>query len=177
MTVKTAAGEIKTVKLSKEKMNDEESVVKSYVLHGNKNVGYINLPGFYSRESESIKEEKDIKYDGCANDVSKEIVKLKKDTIAGLILDLRYNGGGSMWEAMQLAGIFIDIGPVASVKDKEGKVHFLKDPNRGTIYDGPLIVLINGGSASASEFVSAVLQDYNRALIVGGTHMVKAQRR
>ena len=169
VTVKTAAGEIKTVKLSKEKISDEGSVVKSYVLHGKKNIGYINLPGFYSRESETIKEEKDITYDGCANDVSKEIVKLKKDTIAGLVLDLRYNGGGSMWEAMQLAGIFIDIGPVASVKDKVGKVHFLKDPNRGTIYDGPLIVLINGVSASASEFVSAVLQDYNRALIVGGT--------
>ncbi len=168
VTVKTAAGEIKTVKLIKEKISDEESVVKSYVLHGSKNIGYINLPGFYSRESESIRDEKDLTYDGCANDVSKEIVKLKKDTIVGLILDLRYNGGGSMWEAMQLAGIFIDIGPVASVKDKVGKVHFLKDPNRGTIYDGPLIILINGGSASASEFVSAVLQDYNRALIVGG---------
>lgn len=169
VTVKTAAGELKTVKLTKEKIDSEEAVVKSYVLHGNKNIGYINLPGFYSREDESVKDESDIKYDGCANDVSKEIVKLRKDTIAGLILDMRYNGGGSMWEAMQLAGIFIDIGPVASVKDKEGKVRFLKDPNRGTIYDGPLMVLINGASASASEFVSAVLQDYNRALIAGGT--------
>jgi len=176
ITVRTTAGEIKTVKLSKEKITDEEGIVKSYVLHGNlpdrqagKNIGYINLPGFYSRENDYIKDENDIKYDGCANDVSKEIVKLRKDNIDGLILDLRYNGGGSMWEAMQLAGIFIDIGPVASVKDKEGKVHFLKDPNRGTIYDGPLLVLINGASASASEFVSAVLQDYNRAIIVGGT--------
>lgn len=167
VTVRTAAGETKTVKLIKEKISDEESIVKSYVLHGDKNVGYINLPGFYSRE-EDVKE-KDMKNDGCANDLSKEIVKLRKDTIAGLILDLRFNGGGSMWEAMQLAGIFIDIGPVASVKDKDGKVHFLKDPNRGTIYDGPMIVLINGASASASEFVSAVLQDYNRAIIVGGT--------
>lgn len=169
VTIKTAAGELKTVKLSKEKTDSEEAVVKSYVLHGNKNIGYINLPGFYSREDDSVEDDKDIKYDGCANDVSKEIVKLRKDTIAGLILDLRYNGGGSMWEAMQLAGIFIDIGPVASVKDKEGKVRFLKDPNRGTIYDGPLMVLINGASASASEFVSAALQDYNRALIAGGT--------
>jgi carboxyl-terminal processing protease len=168
VTVRTTAGEVKTVKLSKEKITNEESIVKSYVLHGTKNIGYINLPGFYSREDEAIRDERDIKYDGCANDVSKEIVKLRRDTIAGLILDLRYNGGGSMWEAMQLAGIFIDIGPVASVKDKEGKLHFLKDPNRGTIYDGPLMVLINGASASASEFVSAVLQDYNRAIIVGG---------
>ena len=169
VTVRTSAGEIKTVKLAKEKISAEESIVKSYVLHGNKNIGYISLPGFYSRAEESPWIEKDISYDGCANDVSKEIVKLRKDTIAGLILDLRYNGGGSMWEAMQLAGIFIDIGPVASVKDATGKIQFLKDPNRGTIYDGPLMVLINGASASASEFVSAVLQDYNRAIIVGGT--------
>lgn len=169
VTIKTAAGEIKTVKLVKEKITDEEGIVKSYVLRGDKNIGYINLPGFYSREDESITDEDDIKYDGCANDVSKEIVKLKKDSVSGLILDLRYNGGGSMWEAMQLAGIFIDIGPVASVKDKDGKVHFLKDPNRGTIYDGPLLILVNGASASASEFVSAVLQDYNRAIIAGGT--------
>ena len=169
VTVKTAAGELKTVKLRKEKIDSEDEIVKSYVLQGNKNIGYIHLPGFYSREDDSGNDERDIKYDGCANDVSKEMVKLRKDTIAGLILDLRYNGGGSMWEAMQLAGIFIDIGPVASVKDKTGKVTFLKDPNRGTIYDGPLMILINGASASASEFVSAVLQDYNRALIVGGT--------
>lgn len=168
VTVRTAAGEEKTVKLSKEKITAEEGIVKSYVLHGSKNIGYINLPGFYSREDDLIEDERDLKYDGCANDVSKEIVKLKKDTIAGLILDFRNNGGGSMWEAIQLAGIFIDIGPVASSKDKDGKVQFLKDPNRGTIYDGPLLVLINGASASASEFVSAVLQDYNRAIVVGG---------
>ena len=169
VTVRSSAGEVKNVKLTREKISAEESIVKSYVLHGNRNIGYINLPGFYSREEDQPRSQKDIRYDGCANDVSKEIVKLRKDTIAGLILDLRYNGGGSMWEAMQLAGIFIDIGPVASVKDKDGKVHFLKDPNRGTIFDGPLIVLVNGQSASASEFVSAVLQDYNRAIIVGGT--------
>jgi carboxyl-terminal processing protease len=167
ITVKSAAGETKKVKLQKEKIEDDEAIVKSYVLHGKQNIGYINLPGFYSRE-DAVEDEKDIKFDGCANDVSKEIVKLKKDTIAGLILDLRNNGGGSMWEAMQLAGIFIDIGPVASVKDREGKQVTLKDPNRGTIYDGPMIVLINGASASASEFLSAALQDYKRAIIVGG---------
>ncbi len=143
VTVKTASGETRTAVLHKEKVTDDESIVKSYVLHGKQNIGYINLPGFYSREEDKVQNENDIKYDGCANDVSKEIVKLKKDTIGGLILDLRFNGGGSMWEAMQLAGIFIDIGPVASVRDKAGKVHFLKDPNRGTIYDGPLIILVN----------------------------------
>lgn len=168
LTVVTNAGETKTVKLAKEKISDEEGIVKSYVISGTKNIGYINLPGFYSREEEGTQNIADLTYDGCANDVSKEIVKLRQDSISGLILDLRYNGGGSMWEAMQLAGIFIDYGPVASAKDKTGKVHFLKDPNRGTIYDGPLIVLVNGASASASEFLSAALQDYNRALVVGG---------
>lgn len=166
--VRTLTGEIKTVKLTKEKVSNEEDVVKSYVLPGSSNIGYINLPGFYSRENTSPGKGGP-NYDGSANDLSKEIVKLKKDSIAGLILDLRYNGGGSIWEAMQLAGIFIDYGPVASMKDREGKVEFLKDPNRGTIYDGPLLVLINGASASASEFVAAVLQDYNRAIIAGGT--------
>ncbi len=165
VTVRTAADEIKTVTIAQEKINSNEGIVKSYLIKGKNNIGYINLPGFYSREEEGQKE---IKYDGCANDMSKEIIKLKKDSIEGLVIDLRNNGGGSMWEAMQLAGIFIDAGPVASIKDKAGKVQFLKDPNRGTIYDGPLIVLINGASASASEFFSATLQDYNRALIVGG---------
>ena len=164
VTVRTAADEVKTVKLVQEKISSDEGIVKSYLLKGKNNIGYINLPGFYSREDGA-----DIKYDGCANDVSKEIIKLKRDNIEGLIIDLRGNGGGSMWEAMQLAGIFIDAGPVASVKERNGKVVFLKDPNRGTIYDGPLIVLINGASASASEFFSATLQDYNRAVIVGGT--------
>lgn len=169
VTVKTPGGTQKNITLVKEKITADEGIVKSYVLQGRQKIGYIQLPGFYSREDEDIVAEDKIKYDGCANDMSKEIVKLKKDSIAGLILDLRFNGGGSMWEAIQLAGIFIDMGPVCSVKNKDGKVHFLKDPNRGTIYDGPLLVLVNGSSASASELTGAVLQDYNRALIVGST--------
>lgn len=167
LTVKAASGATKKVSLTKEKVTNDEGIVKSYVISGTQKIGYIKLPDFYSRESQDIKDEADISFDGCANDVSKEIVKLKKDSIAGLILDLRYNGGGSMWEAMQLAGIFIDYGPVASVKSREGKIRFLKDPNRGTAYDGPLLVMINGASASASELTSAMLQDYKRALIVG----------
>ncbi len=169
LSVKTAAGLTKKITLSKEKVTDDEGIVKSYVIHGQRRIGYIQLPGFYSRESESAGNEDDKGSDGCANDVSKEIIKLTRDTIEGLILDLRYNGGGSMWEAMQLAGIFIDHGPVGSVKNREGKVEFLKDPNRGAAYEGPLLVLINGASASASELTSAMLQDYQRALIVGGT--------
>ncbi len=161
ITVKTLAGIQKAVQLEKEKITDEEGIVKSYVLNGSKRIGYITLPGFYVKEGEESEG------NGCSNDLAKEVVKLKKDSIVGLILDLRYNGGGSLGEALELAGIFINEGPLASTKDKTGKVHFLKDRNRGTIYDGPLLVMVNTMSASASELVSAVLQDYHRALIVG----------
>jgi len=106
--------------------------------------------------------------------VAKEIVKLNKENIQGLILDLRYNGGGSMQEATDLAGIFIDAGPVAQIKSKDTKVYTLKDINRGSIYDGPLLLLVNGYSASASEMVAGTLQDYNRALIAGSPTYGKA---
>ena len=163
ITVRTLAGIQKAVQLEKEKITDEEGIVKSYVLNGSKRIGYITLPGFYVKEGEESEA------NGCSNDLAKEVVKLKKDSIAGLILDLRYNGGGSLGEALELAGIFINEGSLASTKDKTGKVHFLRDRNRGTIYDGPLLVMVNTMSASASELVSAVLQDYHRALIVGST--------
>lgn len=161
ITVRTLAGVQKAVQLEKEKITDEEGIVKSYILNGSKKIGYITLPGFYVKEGEESEA------NGCSNDLAKEVVKLKKDSIAGLILDLRYNGGGSLGEALELAGVFISEGSLASAKDKTGKVHFLRDPNRGTIYDGPLLVMVNTMSASASELVSAVLQDYHRALIVG----------
>lgn len=161
ITVRTVSGAQKTAVLAREKITNEEGVVKSYIINGPKKVGYITLPGFY------VKEGDEDNTNGCSNDVAKEVVKLKKDSIAGLILDLRFNGGGSLMEALELAGIFISEGSLTSTRDKTGKVHFLRDPNRGTIYDGPLLVMVNTLSASASELVSAVLQDYHRALIVG----------
>ncbi len=161
ITVRTVSGAQKTAVLAKEKITNEEGMVKSYILNGLKKIGYITLPGFY------VKEGDEDNANGCSNDVAKEVVKLKKDSIAGLILDLRYNGGGSLGEALELAGIFISEGSLTSTRDKSGKVHFLKDPNRGTVYDGPLLVMVNTMSASASELVTAVLQDYHRAIIVG----------
>ncbi|UAY53417.1 carboxy terminal-processing peptidase [Ferruginibacter albus] len=165
ITVKTKDGKQKTIALTKEKIEDDESIVQSFVIGDKTKIGYISLPDFYTDPDN----EQTDKADGCANDIAKEIIKLKKDSICGLILDLRYNGGGSVWEAVQLAGIFIDIGPICSMKDKTGKTFFMKDPNRGTIYNDPLVILINSESASASELTSAALQDYHRALIVGNT--------
>jgi len=162
LTVKSTAGTQKTVNIVKEKLSSDADIVSSFVLEGNKKIGYIQLPGFYSNlDGESTGA-------SCAEDVAKEIIKLKKDNVDGMILDLRNNGGGSMQEALELAGIFINEGILGMIKDNKGKVMNLRDPNRGTIYDGKLMILVNGASASASELTSAVLQDYNRALIVGG---------
>lgn len=165
ITVKKPDGSVRQVPLLKKKMeaeDEDENKVKSFVLKGKKNIGYISLPAFYTDW-----EDEENNVNGCANDVAKEIIKLKKENIEGLILDLRFNGGGSMQEATDLSGLFIDAGPVQLVKDRNGKVFTLKDVNRGTIYDGPLAVMVNGYSASASEMVAGVLQDYNRAIIVG----------
>ncbi len=171
ITVKKADGTLRTVTLMKEQAEaSDDTKVKSFLLKGSKTFGYISLPAFYNDwENENNGN------NGCANDVAKEIIKLKKENITGLILDLRYNGGGSIQEAVELAGIFIDAGPVAQIKTtNQPKVITLKDVNRGTIFDGPLLILVNGYSASASELVAGSLQDYNRALIVGSSTFGKA---
>lgn len=166
--VRKTNGVTRTVVLHKEKIEKEEDIVRGYILKGEKKIGYISLPDFYTNwEDEDAN-------NGCANDVAKEIVKLKKENIDGLILDVRYNGGGSLGEALQLIGIFIDEGPLSGKKDKTGKLVFLRDPNRGTIYDGPMVLMVNGQSASASEMLAAALQDYNRAVIVGSPSYGKA---
>jgi carboxyl-terminal processing protease len=171
VTIKKSDGTTRDVSLQKQKLaasEEDEDKVKGFILKGAQTVGYISLPAFYSdwEDSRGI--------NGCANDVAKEILKLKKENINGLILDLRYNGGGSMQEAVELAGIFIDNGPVAQIKNRESKVITLKDVNRGTIYDGPLLLLVNGSSASASEVLAGTLQDYHRAVIVGSPTYGKA---
>lgn len=174
LDVKKSDGTTRQVSLQKQKVSmsaveEEEDRVNGFLLKGAKStVGYISLPAFYSdwEDSKGV--------NGCANDVAKEILKMKKENIGALILDLRYNGGGSMQEAVALAGLFIDAGPVGQIKSKDEKIFTLKDINRGTVWDGPLLVLVNGGSASASEMVAGTLQDYNRALILGSPTYGKA---
>ena len=170
--VRKADGTNREVSLQKARVagtqEEEDDKVKGFLLKGAKTIGYISLPAFY----EDWENNKGV--NGCANDVAKEIIKLKKENIGGLILDLRYNGGGSMDEAIQLSGLFIDAGPVGQVVSRDAKVYTLKDVNRGTVWAGPLLVLVNGSSASASEMVAGTLQDYNRALIVGSPTYGKA---
>ncbi len=171
LTLKKSDGSIRKVTLQREKavVDDDNSKVRSFILKGTHRIGFISLPAFYTDW-----ESGNSGNNGCADDVAKEILKLRKDNIEGLILDLRYNGGGSMTEAIALAGIFIDLGPVGMTKNKEGKVFTMKDVNRGSVYDGPLILLVNGFSASASEMLAGTLQDYHRALIVGSPTFGKA---
>ena len=167
LTVKKANGVITTVPLTRQVMGVDENNIAGYILNGEKKIGYISLPGFYT----SRYDEDEL---GCANDVAKEILKLQKENIEGLIIDLRYNGGGSLYEAIGLTGIFIDQGPLFMAKDKYQKISLMKDQNRGTIYDRPLLIMVNGFSASASELVTAGLRDYNRALVVGSNTFGKA---
>lgn len=167
LTVKKVNGIIRTVPLKKEKLRMDENIIKSYILKGERNIGYLSLPGFYTEfENPGMP--------GCANDVAKEILKMNKENIEGIILDLRFNGGGSLKEAIDLAGIFIDEGPLCIYSSKGEKPHLIKDLNRGTVYTGPLLLMVNGQSASASELISTALQDYQRALIVGSATFGKA---
>jgi carboxyl-terminal processing protease len=167
LTVRKPDGRVKTVKLKSEIIENEENKVSSYILKGDKTLGYISLPDFYTDFSQGNGL-------GCANDVAKEILNLKKEQMQGLILDLRDNGGGSIEEAIELAGIFINEGPLIFVKNNLGRTHILKDVNRGTVYNGPLIILVNQSTASASEIVVSALHEYNRALIVGSRTFGKA---
>lgn len=159
--------QIETVNLTKTKIKQDESNVRSYIIDGKIKVGYIILPDFYTEF------ENNYEY-GCSNDVAKAIIKLKKENIQGLIIDLRDNGGGSVREAVDLSGIFIDFGPICSVVNNDGKAFTYKDFNRGLIYSDPLVIMVNKQSASASELFASTMQDYRRAVIIGSPTYGKA---
>ncbi len=128
-------------------------------------LGVIDLPTFYADFEAYNRGDKD--YKSSANDVHKLVDSLKQVGIDGILVDLRNNGGGSLSEAVALTGLFIKDGPVVQVKDKQGNVEVLKDLDKNVVYDGPLLVLINQYSASASEIFAGAIQDYRRGLVVG----------
>ncbi|MCF6132250.1 S41 family peptidase [Flavobacterium wongokense] len=166
-TLRKKSGEVYNVNLTKRVMKDYNNNVYSYILNKDtKKIGYVRIPSFYGK----IEDGKT----NMSDDVIKEIYKLQEDKIEGLIIDLQNNGGGSMDEAVKLSGAFIEAGPVAIMNNRRGQTQTLKDPNRGSVYTGPLVVLINGFSASASEFFSNAMQDYNRAVVIGSQSYGKA---
>ena len=163
LTVRKPDGTTKVVALIREKIVLDEGFARSAVIqNGNEKIGYILLPDFYADFERE---------DGarCSKDIAKEVEKLKAEKVKGIIIDVRYNGGGSLYEVVQMVGMFIDKGPVVQIRSKEGKSQILADETPGILYDGPLVVMVNEFSASASEIFAAAIQDYKRGLIVGST--------
>ncbi len=146
----------------------EDSLVKGTVLKdkkSDKTFGYLKIPSFY-RDFEKTKNGGSGR--NVTDDVVKELKKFMSQHIGGLIIDLRNNGGGALTDAVNIAGLFIKSGPVVQVKDSSGKIAVLSDDDQNINYGGPLVVLVNKFSASASEILAGALQDYGRAVIIGG---------
>ncbi len=163
ITFKKADGTTKVVSLIRDEIVQDEIFARSTVItDGDKKIGYIFLPEFYADYQRP---------DGnkCSEDVAAEVVKLKAEHVDGIILDLRNNGGGSLYEVVRMVGLFIPSGPVVQVRDRDGKPQSLNDDDPSVLYDGPLAVMVNELSASASEIFAAAIQDYKRGLIIGST--------
>lgn len=166
LTVKKPDGQIVVIPIVRDVVVLEETFARSAILSQEKpgkTFGYIFLSRFYNDFS---------RRDGrnSTDDVKKELEKLKAKKVDGIILDLRNNTGGALQDALRMSGLFISKGPIVQVKDKKNGIQVLKDPDPKTIYKGPLVVMINSLSASASEILAAALQDYGRAVIVGSNH-------
>lgn len=158
------------VSLVRQKISMEEQSAKKTIYEvkdGNvkRRVGVIALPTFYQDFEARRKNEKDFK--SATRDVARLLAELKKDKVDNVLIDLRNNGGGSLNEAVELTGLFIDKGPVVQQRSADNKVEVESDTNAGMAWDGPMGVLINRGSASASEIFAAAIQDYGRGIIIG----------
>lgn len=142
----------------------EETFAKSAIISNSGSAdkyGYIYLPKFY------VDFDRTETGRNCADDVAKELTKLKSENVKGIVLDLRENGGGSLPDAVRMAGLFIPKGPIVQVKAKMGPTRVLEDKDPAVQYGGPLVILVNSFSASASEILAAAMQDYKRAIIIG----------
>ncbi|MEI6021049.1 MAG: carboxy terminal-processing peptidase, partial [Bacteroidota bacterium] len=160
LTVKKTDNSMKVIPIIRDVIEIEETFAKSAILENKNKIGYIYLPSFYTDFSRTGAHH-------CSADMRKEIEKLKKQNIKGLIVDLRDNGGGSLQEVVLMAGLFIPKGPVVQVKGKNNAMNVMEDTNPEVVWDGPLTIMINHNSASASEILAAAMQDYKRAVIVG----------
>jgi len=161
LTVKRVNGTIEDVTIERDVVILEESYAKSAIINKNqKKFGLIELPKFYV-------DFKDYGERNAATDVKKAIEQFKSNSVDGIVIDLRNNGGGSLKTVVDMTGYFIDEGPVVQVKSTGGRKEVLADTDSSLIWDGPLVILVNEFSASASEILAAALQDYRRAIILG----------
>lgn len=163
LTLKKQDGSIKVVTLIRDKIVQDETFARSAIVNnGASKIGYIFLPEFYANFEEP---------NGARSyvDVANEVKKLKEEKVDGIVIDLRNNGGGSLYDVVQMAGLFIEDGPIVQVKDREDRPSVLKDKDKSVLYTGPLAVMVNEFSASASEIFAAAIQDYGRGVVIGST--------
>ena len=162
LTIKKVDGSISEVTVKRDIVLLEETYIKSSIVEkDNNNFGIINIPKFYiDFDNQSNRD--------AAKDLRSEIERLKEQSIKGLVIDLRNNGGGSLKTVVDMAGMFIKNGPVVQVKYADKEKQVLSDRDRSIIWKGPLVILVNEGSASASEILAAAMQDYKRAIVIGG---------
>src|SRR5690606_31941281 len=163
-------GKPKTIMLIRDKIKLEDQKAKKTVINYEKNgkpvkLGVVTLPSFYMDFDAYQKGDPD--YTSTTRDVQKLIQELQNEKIDGLVLDLRNNGGGSLSEAIDLTGLFIKDGPVVQVKNSANRIEVGLDENPSIVYNGPMVVLTNRFSASASEIFAGAIQDYHRGVVVG----------
>lgn len=165
LTLRKPDGRRLIVPIIRDVVEIEESFVRSTLIDGinGAHIGYVKIPSFYRDHSGKTER-------NSTDDTRDELLRLQEQGVSGLILDLRNNGGGSLTDAVSVTGLFIDGGPVVQVRDSSGAIRSMRDDNKNVVYDGPMIVLVNRFSASASEILAGALQDYGRALIVGDEH-------
>lgn len=162
LTLRKKDGSIKEVKMIREEVAIEDTFARSIIVNtpNGKKYGFINLPSFNA-------DFEDAKGRNASDDIKAELIKLKAQNVEGIILDLRNNGGGSLTEVVDIMGLFMKNGPVVQVKDGNGKIQVLKNKQDEPIWTGPLVIMQNELSASASEILAGAMQDYGRAVIVG----------
>jgi carboxyl-terminal processing protease len=164
LTIRKVDGTIKVIQIERDIVELEETYAKSSLIkNDDRTFGIINLPRFYVDFKDYTESR------NAASDVKKEIIRLKKSGMEGLILDLRNNGGGSLQTVVDMTGLFIKDGPIVQVKSSGKKKDVLTDNDSSITWDGPLVILVNELSASASEILAAALQDYKRAIIIGSS--------
>ncbi|HMU11457.1 MAG TPA: carboxy terminal-processing peptidase [Ferruginibacter sp.] len=162
LTIRRMDGSVKVISLLRDEIKLDDTFAKSAIINGDHKVGYIYLPEFYIDFANPNGAK-------CSEDVAKEIKKLKEENVEGIIIDLRGNGGGSLPEVVKMAGLFIEDGPVCVVKGREEKPYQWKDKDKSVLYTGPLTVMVDEFSASASEIFAAAIQDYKRGIVIGST--------
>ena len=163
LTVRRMDGSITVISIIRDEIKLDDTFARSAIINGDHKVGYIYLPEFYV----DFNNPKGAK---CSEDVAREIEKLKAENVEGIIMDLRGNGGGSLPEVVKMVGLFIEDGPVCVVKGRdEDKPYQWKDKDKSVLYTGPLTVMVDEFSASASEIFAAAIQDYKRGIVIGST--------